>query len=162
MTLWLRFGKLLARLIAGSGRIRRLILSLDRAAVRCRCAVAGWIRRRIRHRGQVRLAVLGRAHVAVNVVLADLVDDHFDGLRAAGRGEHDRLVEIDVLLRQGAIVDQQFEVGKLMLTVGFLQANLERPRAAKIFRLEEKALRLDDVELDIVALALFSSRTNSS
>ena len=83
----------------------------------------------------------------MDVVLADVVDDDLDGLRAVWHVEHDRLEEIDVLLRQVAVVDHHLQVGILMLAVGLLQPQFNDAGALELLRFRE-------VELRVVPLAL--------
>ena len=84
----------------------------------------------------------------MDVVIADVVDDDLDGLRTVWHVEHDRLEEIDVLLRQVAIIDHHLEVGVLMLAVGLFQTQLNDARALELLLFRE-------VELRVVSLALF-------
>src|SRR5579863_5060649 len=121
---------------------------LPRWGSRVGVATAGRaVRVGVRHRGQFRLAILGSAHVAVNVIVRDAVDHQLHRLRIVGRVEHHRLVQVHVLLRERAIVDHQFQVGKLVLGVGLAQAHAEGPIVLE-------RLRLVEVELVIVAFAL--------
>jgi hypothetical protein len=101
----------------------------------------------IRHRGQFRLSVLRCADVSMDTVVTDTVDDHLDRLRGVGCVEHDRLIEIDVLLRQVAIVHHQFQVGILVLVIGFLQSELKWSLALELFRFREVKLRVVSLPL---------------
>ena len=53
----------------------------------------------------------------MNPVLADAVDHELCRLRAVGREEHCRLIEVHVLLRDRLVFDDQVEVGVLALRV---------------------------------------------
>ena len=83
----------------------------------------------------------------MDVILADVVNHHLDGLRTVGRVEHNRLVEIDVLLRQVAIVHHQLQVGILVLAIRFFQAD---PKRSLVLEL----VRFPDVKLVVVSLPL--------
>jgi hypothetical protein len=81
----------------------------------------------------------------VDVIVSDGVDYYLDGLRTVGLVEHDRLVEIDVLLGQVLIVKHELQIGTLVFGVGLRQADTERAFLLKL-------LRLVDVELVIIGL----------
>ena len=81
----------------------------------------------------------------MDVIAANVVDYYLDGPRTVGLVEHDRLIEIDVLLGQVLIVNHELQIGILVFGVGLLQMNTERAFLLKL-------LRLVDVELVINVL----------
>jgi hypothetical protein len=56
------------------------------------------------------------------MVFLDAVDHHFHRLLAVRRVKHDRFVQVHVFLRQVNVIDQQLQVGELMLGVGLGEA----------------------------------------
>lgn len=83
----------------------------------------------------------------MDVVFADVVDHHLGRPGVVGRIEHHRLVEVHVLLRHGAIIHDQFEIGILVLSVGLFQADLKRSLTSEL-------LRFRKVEFGVVSFPL--------
>jgi hypothetical protein len=96
---------------------RGSVLLLVRRACRIVC------RQVCRHRLQFAWLVLGRADIAVNVVLTYVIDDQLDWLFAVPGVEDHRLVNVDVLLGQVEIIHQQFQVGIFMFRISLAQPN---------------------------------------
>ena len=81
------------------------------------------------------------------MILDDAGYYHFQRLLRVIWVEHCRLVEIQVLFRDLAIIHHEFEIRILVFGIGLSQADADRPSVRKL-------LGLVDIELVVIALTL--------
>src|SRR5258708_2531544 len=100
------------------------------------------------HRFHIRRPVFRRTDVAMDMILADVINHQLNWSLVFAGVKHDWLVNVHVFLRELEIIYEQFQVSIFVFGIGLAQTNADRALALELSSLV-------NVEFVIIPLSFF-------